>query len=132
MFRPDIGSVALLVYRECKCGAWCATGEGEVAPICACGGRYLPGGGPPGMYGRTDGADHHEVRQLRRLGFTALFGYETAMSRLVGRLSQWMGLQASLGGGAWSLGHFQGDGHGRYFSADEVTFREDAPKQAVK
>lgn len=36
-----------LVYRECPCGAWCATGEGERAPLCGhCGHPMLTASEP--------------------------------------------------------------------------------------
>lgn len=33
--RPELGEPIVLVYRECPEGCWCATGEGDVAPLCA-------------------------------------------------------------------------------------------------
>ena len=32
--RPEVGEWSVLVYRECVCGFWCATGEGSRAPLC--------------------------------------------------------------------------------------------------
>jgi hypothetical protein len=61
--RPRLGEKILLVYRECLCGEWCATGEGAVAPLCPqCGRRMVPPGGPPGD-------DRGEYRREHGLGF---------------------------------------------------------------
>lgn len=32
--RPKLGVLIVLVYREAPCGCWCATGEGDYAPLC--------------------------------------------------------------------------------------------------
>lgn len=79
---PGVGRLTVLVYRECPCGRWCATGEGVEAPVCsACGGWYLPGGGPQGQFGSTDGSDPSFGRRTRGLGFAAvLMGEQVAVA----------------------------------------------------
>lgn len=76
--RPMIGVPTLLVYRECYCGEWCATGEGALAPVCsACGGRMLPagsGGNEPGSVAA------HEYRRVNGLGFRAALANEIALA----------------------------------------------------
>lgn len=72
--RPLIGVETLLVYRECFCGNWCATGEGATAPICSeCGGRMLPGTAP-------DAVDPREYRRVHGLGFRAKLANEIALA----------------------------------------------------
>lgn len=58
---PDFDERTLLTYRECMCGWWCATGEGDVAPICPCCGRSVM----PASIGSTE-----------RLGFSAVLVQE--------------------------------------------------------
>lgn len=69
--RPRIGIEVLLVYRECPCGEWCATGEGSTAPICRlCGGEMCPvTTGETGDYRRRYG-----------LGFRAALANEIALA----------------------------------------------------
>ena len=43
---PSLGQKRLLIYRECGCGAWLATPEGAIAPICSeCDEMFQPLGG---------------------------------------------------------------------------------------
>jgi hypothetical protein len=94
---PPFGVPILLVYRECPCGRWCATGEGAHHPVCEnCGGYYVPGGGPhrepdtsegPGetpMYGPIDG-DGREARRYRGLGFRGELGLEIPLAERISR-----------------------------------------------
>jgi hypothetical protein len=90
--RPRVGVPTFLVYRECPCGNWLCTGEGASAPACAaCGGRFMPGGGPPGMYGdpRDDGI---QSRRRRSLAFVGILTNEAGAVRLVHRIRGFLGL----------------------------------------
>lgn len=92
MERPRLGDLQLLVYRECPCGNWCATGENSTAPKCeACDGYFVPGGGPRDgepMFGR----DRGEAMRMRRLGFIAFLTVETGAVRTLARLRKLLGL----------------------------------------
>lgn len=88
--RPEIGEVTLLVYRECACGWWCATGEGAVAPICpSCGRSAMPLGGGKGQFVHGDGKSG---RYHRGLGFVAFFTNEMRAVSLIGKVKQFLGI----------------------------------------
>jgi hypothetical protein len=92
--RPRVGTPTFLVYRECPCGNWLCTGEGASAPMCgACEGHFVPGGGPPGMYG--DG-DPMQSRRRRSLAFVGMLTSEAGAVSLVHRIYGFLGL---YGGG---------------------------------
>lgn len=107
-YRPVIGALELLVYRECQEGCWCATGEGALPPRCNLHGLPMfPGGGPEGMY---------EEPHLRRLGFVALFGHERALAGLRNRVQGLLGI--------WGP-HAEPEGR-RYFTEREIAGAADA------
>lgn len=120
MQYPQMGATHLLVYRECPQGCWCATGEGDYAPVCAAHGLdMVPGGGPEGMFGRVDGADHLDVMRQRRLGFAGLFGYEQGLLRVISDQHKERGLLVPMEDGSWSLGHHDRGRQERYFTEAE-------------
>lgn len=91
--RPQKGVPTLFVYRECPCGDWVLTGEGAIAPICpACGGRYVPGGGPTDAVLPLYGRSHAESREIRGLGVIGYLGQEIPLARLVASLRATLGL----------------------------------------
>lgn len=96
---PQLAAPTLLVYRECVCGWWCATGEGSSAPICPeCGGFAVPGGGPRGRYGPTpDTSVPHTGRRLYGLAFAAILGSEVEIMKPVSRFAAMFGFRAALG-----------------------------------
>ena len=123
--RPALGATCLLVYRECPHGCWCATGEGATAPRCSAHNQpMIPGGGPKGMFGALDGSDWQEVARDRRLGFVALFGYETAAHHWQQALGKLLCLFSR--GDKWTVGHHHQRIHGsraRYFTEEEISGR---------
>jgi hypothetical protein len=83
MIRPSIGVETLLVYRECACGNWCATGEGAMAPLCGeCGEQMWPAGtavDAEGVPQFGDVEDRTEQRRMRGLAFRAVLANEIAL-----------------------------------------------------
>lgn len=78
---PKIGEPVLLVYRECDCGWWCATGEGAVAPVCPCCGRNAF---PLGGVGRfTDASGEDIGRRNRGLAFAGFLTSEMNAVELI-------------------------------------------------
>lgn len=114
MTRPTIGGVVGLVYRECPCGDWCATGEGAHAPLCAdCGGAYMPAGvGDPDV-GPQFYETFEECRRERSLGFVALFTNEIQGFALVGKIHRLLGLTSAR------MNHDQGPPRGPYYTEHE-------------
>lgn len=97
MTRPQIGGLTLLVYRECPCGSWCATGEGARHPVCPdCGGRFVPGGGSSAE-GPLFGSSSAEAREIRGLAFVAFLTAEIPAARLLARVQRWLGLWTDWG-----------------------------------
>lgn len=85
-----LGELQLLVYRECPCGRWCATGEGALAPYCRhCRGYYVPAGMAEVDGRPLFGVDEVENRRLRGLAFVAFL---TSEVRAVGLLQRFRGL----------------------------------------
>jgi hypothetical protein len=91
--RPRVGAPTFLVYRECPCGNWLCTGEGASAPSCgACGGYFMPGGGPPGMYVTSDPDDNGiQSRRRRSLAFVGMLTNEAGAVSLVHRIRGFLG-----------------------------------------
>jgi hypothetical protein len=81
--RPLIGAETLLVYRECACGNWCATGEGAFAPRCGtCGEEMYPAGtavNKDGIPQFGDVNDRTDQRRIRGLAFRAVLANECAL-----------------------------------------------------
>lgn len=94
MSAARLGDLHLLVYRECPCGRWCATGEGAHAPKCVnCDGYFVPGGGPRrDERGPMFGADMDESMRLRRLSFVAFLTIEQGAVSMLARVRRFLGL----------------------------------------
>lgn len=130
--RPRIGQPTLLVYRECPCGDWCATGEGAVAPQCTnCDGLYLPPGGT--VESPTTHDDWVESRRYRGLGFFASLCSEQGAVHLVSKALQDMGLM-SRSDGRWHLTlateRFATYAEPRYYAEAEIQRLSDQIKSA--
>lgn len=121
MFRPRLGALTVLVYRECECGNWCCTGENSRAPLCpACDGEMIPLGGAikngVPMFGDPEG-DGHEQMRTRRLGFVGLLTNESAVRSQIGRIRKWLGISE-----AWMTfdATTPPGGHGPYAAEGEI------------
>lgn len=102
--RPRIGDLALLVYRECVCGEWCATGEGAGSPLCGrCGRRMV-------AFSVRD----RDARRERGLGFVAFLTQESGAVGVIAKVRGFLGIREA----GWAHGgYLDAD---RHYPADEV------------
>lgn len=132
--HATIGSLTLLVYRECPCGKWCATGEAAPAPMCEeCGGYFVPGGGPhnEAMFGKIEatGGSYAESRQIRGLAFIAFLTSESGAVTAIAKVKRMLGLYSPVGE---LVEKRLPDEDGCYYLPDERSRASDEIKDAKK